>query len=55
MAPNAPLDKAMMLASLTVAEELFEAQERVRVLEATLRERVNNCLAALDELDPEAH
>lgn len=55
VAPAAPLDKALMLASLTVAEELFDAQARVRELETSLRERVHMCLAALDDLDPEAH
>lgn len=52
-APSAPLDKALMLASLTVAEELFDAQARLRELETTLRERVDQCLSTLDELDPE--
>ena len=55
MAPSVPMDKALMLASLTVAEELFDAQARLRELEMTLKERVGNCLSALDELDPEAH
>ena len=54
MAPSVALDKALMLASLTVAEELFDARERVRVLEAALRERVDNCLTALDELESNA-
>lgn len=55
LAPSVALDKALMLASLTVAEELFEARERVRTLETHLRERVDNCLAVLDDLDPDAH
>lgn len=55
MAPSVPMDKALMLASLTVAEELFDAQARLRELETTLRERVDLCLSTLDELDPEAH
>ena len=55
LAPKAPMDKQLMLASLTVAEELFDAQRRVRELEGTLRERVDMCLAVLDDLDPEAH
>jgi len=55
MAPSVPMDKALMLASLTVAEELFDAQARLRELESTLKERVNSCLTTLDELDPEAH
>jgi cell division protein ZapA (FtsZ GTPase activity inhibitor) len=55
MAPTVALDKALMLASLTVAEELFDAQERVRMLESMLRDKVNNCLAVLDDLDAEAH
>ena len=52
-APSVSLEKAMMLASLTVAEELFDAQARVTALENALRQRVDNCLAALDAL--EAH
>ncbi len=55
MAPTAPLDKTLMLASLTVAEELFDAQARVRELETSLRERIDMCLSVLDDLDPEPH
>lgn len=54
-APGVPLDKALILASLTVAEELFDAQARVRVLENSLRERIDNCLAMLDELEADPH
>ena len=49
MAPTAPLDKALMLASLTVAEELFEAQARVRELETTFQARLQTCLGMLDD------
>ena len=54
-APSVPLDKALVLASLTVAEDLFDAQARVRELETSLRERIDMCLSVLDDLDPDAH
>lgn len=52
MAPSSvTMDKLLILASMTVAEELFESRERVRTLETALRERVQNCLTVLDEVD----
>ena len=51
--PSVPMDTLLMLASLTVAEELFDARARVDTLEAELKERVETCLALLDDLDSE--
>lgn len=51
MAPSVSMDKLLILASMTVAEELFEARARVQLLETSLRERVQSCLAVLDEAD----
>lgn len=50
-APHAPFDKLLMLASLTVAEELFQARQELDVL----REEVKRSSAAmLDLLDADA-
>lgn len=52
MAPSSvPMDKLLMLASMTVAEELFDARKRVQDLESALKDRVDNCLSVLDDLD----
>lgn len=52
-APSVPIDKLLMLASLTVAEELFDARSRVDNLELELKERVATCLALLEDLETE--
>lgn len=50
-APHAPFDKLLMLASLTVAEELFQARQELDVL----REEVRRSSATiLDLLDADA-
>lgn len=51
MAPSVATDKLLMLASMTVAEELFEARQRVERLESALKERLDNCMTVLDEAE----
>ncbi len=51
MAPSVATDKLLMLASMTVAEELFEARERVERLESALKERLDKCMAVLDDAE----
>ncbi len=51
MAPNVALDKLLILASMTVAEELFESRARLDTIESALETRVKNCLAALDKME----
>lgn len=52
-APTVTLDKVLMLVSMTIVEELFEARERVENFEGELQERLEVCLALLDEVDGE--
>lgn len=49
MAPSAPFEKLMMLASLTLAEELFEAQGELVDLKHDLNERTEAMLALIEE------
>ena len=51
LAPSVALDKLLILASMTVAEELFDTRARLNFLETSLRDRVNNCLAVMDDVD----
>lgn len=54
-APSVRIDKALMLASLNVAEELFEARARVHELEAALQTHVDACLAVITDMERDAH
>lgn len=47
-APNAPFEKLLMLASLNIAEELFEAQEAVVRMRRGVTERTEAMMALLD-------
>lgn len=47
-APNAPFEKLLMLASLNIAEELFESQEAVVRMRRGVTERTEAMLALLD-------
>lgn len=50
-APNAPFEKLLMLASLNIAEELFEAQEAVVRMRRGVTERTEAMIALLDTQD----
>lgn len=50
-APGAPTDKLLMMASLTMAEELFEARGEIEELRREIRERTADMEALLEELD----
>lgn len=50
-APAVPLEKLLMLASMTVAEELFEARETLETAQRDLQKRVDACLEALAEAE----
>ncbi len=50
-APAAPFDKLLMLASMTVAEELFEAQSQLRELRNQLKARSAVLSDLLDECE----
>ena len=49
MAPSAPFEKLMLLASLTLAEELFEAREQLVGLRHDLAERTEAMLAIIED------
>ena len=49
MAPSAPFEKLLMLASLTLAEELFEAQSDLVDIKDNLNERTEAMLALIEE------
>lgn len=49
MAPSAPFEKLMLLASLTLAEELFEAQDELVNLRNDLSERTEAMIALIEE------
>lgn len=51
MAPSVPVEKLLMLASLTIAEELFEARGETESLRATLKQRVDAAIALVDEVE----
>ena len=50
-APAAPFSKLLMLASMTVAEELFEAREEIGRLRDEISQRTDAMLALLDEVE----
>ena len=50
-APTVPLSKLLMLASMTVAEELFEARDQIDHLREAVRDRTDAVLELLDELE----
>jgi cell division protein ZapA len=50
-APTAPFEKILMLASLTVAEELFETREELGELQGQLRERTSAMLEMIDSVE----
>jgi cell division protein ZapA len=50
-APTAPFDKLLMLASLTVAEELFEARGQLDELRRQLKERTASMASLLEECE----
>jgi cell division protein ZapA (FtsZ GTPase activity inhibitor) len=49
MAPSAPFEKLLMLASLTLAEELFEAQGELVDIKNDLSDRTEAMLALIEE------
>jgi cell division protein ZapA (FtsZ GTPase activity inhibitor) len=50
-APAVPLSKLLMLASMTVAEELFEAREELDRLRGTIEERTDAMMTLLEQVD----
>lgn len=50
MAPAVSLSKLLMLASMTVAEELFEAREEIDRLREEITERTDAMLSLLEEV-----
>jgi cell division protein ZapA (FtsZ GTPase activity inhibitor) len=50
-APQAPTDKLLMMASLTVAEELFEKKSEVENLREQIRDRAGEMYSLLEQLD----
>lgn len=51
LAPSVPVEKLLMLASLTIAEELFDARGDNDALRATLKKRVDAAIALVDEVE----
>lgn len=50
-APGAPNDKLLMMASLTVAEELFEAESEIERLRDEIESRVSDMRQLIEKLD----
>ncbi len=50
-APAVPLSKLLMLASMTVAEELFEARHDIDRLKEEIADRTETMLAMLEQVD----
>lgn len=50
-APSAPYDKILMLASMTVAEELFETRRELRQMQRELQARTESMLDLIDEVE----
>lgn len=50
-APSVPLSKLLMLASMTVAEELFEARNELEQLRGSIQERTDTMMSLLEQLD----
>lgn len=51
MAPSAPFEKLLMLASLNVAEELFDSQESLMRMRRAVADRTESMMALLDAKD----
>lgn len=50
-APSVPLSKLLMLASMTVAEELFEAREEIGHLRQAIQERTSAMLDLIEQAE----
>ncbi|WP_158542637.1 cell division protein ZapA [Lujinxingia litoralis] len=50
-APSAPFDKLMMLASMTVAEELFEARDELHRMHTQLSETTETLLDLINQVE----
>jgi cell division protein ZapA len=50
-APTAPMDKLLMLASMTVAEELFETRQELRRLRSQLEEKTESIFELIDRIE----
>lgn len=50
-APSAPYDKILMLASMTVAEELFETRRELRTMERKLQEHTETMCELIDQVE----
>lgn len=50
-APSVSLDKLLMLASMNVAEELFEARRKNEELRKALQKKVDAAIAIVDEFE----
>ena len=50
-APTVPLSKLLMLASMTVAEELFEARAELEDLRGTIEERTDAMMSLLEQVE----
>lgn len=50
-APTVPLEKLLMLASMTVAEELFETREELEELRSDLDETTDTMFELLDQVE----
>ncbi len=53
-APSVTREKLMMLISLNVAEELFDAQGELRSLKDSIQVAVGNCLNILDSAEDDS-
>lgn len=50
-APGAPTNKLLMMVSLTMAEELFEARGEIEDLRGEIRDRTSDMRTLLEQLD----
>lgn len=50
-APSAPIDKLMMLASMNVAEELFEAREELHRMRVQLKETTETLVDLITQVE----
>jgi cell division protein ZapA len=50
-APTVPLSKLLMLASMTVAEELFEARNELDRLRGSIEERTDAMMSLLEQIE----
>lgn len=48
-APTAPMNKLLILASMTVAEELFETREELRRLQLQMKETTESMFELIDQ------